>query len=63
MTFVGQCDIVPPKASSDGTVRYNIGITAIVRVWTRDGGSHEDVGIGKMENVKSKGEGFDKVKI
>lgn len=58
--FLCQCDIAPSKAASD-SVRYNIGVTAIVRVWTKDGGSHEDVGFGQIENAKSKADGLDKV--
>lgn len=42
-------------------MRYNLGVSAIVRVWLRDGASHEDVGYGKLENSKSKADGLDKV--
>ncbi|GAA6027114.1 hypothetical protein JCM8097_002401 [Rhodosporidiobolus ruineniae] len=44
------------------TQRYNMGVTAIVRVRLQDGASHEDVGYGKLENTKYKGEGLDKCK-
>ena len=33
-----------------------------MRVWLRDGGGHEDVGYGKLENTKSKADGLDKCK-
>lgn len=36
-------------------------MTAIVRVRLQDGASHEDVGYGKIENCRSKGEALDKV--
>ncbi len=41
--------------------RYNVGITAVIRVTLRDGVFHEDVGYGMLENSKSKGQAFDKV--
>lgn len=41
--------------------RYNVGVTAIVRVTLRDGVSHEDIGYGSLENSKSKGAALDKV--
>ncbi|KAI5474239.1 DNA repair and recombination protein RAD52 [Pseudohyphozyma bogoriensis] len=44
------------------TNRFNMGVSAIVRVWLRDGASHEDVGYGKLENTKSKADGLDKCK-
>lgn len=37
-------------------------MTAIVRVRLPDGASHEDIGFGKLENAKSKGDGLDKVR-
>lgn len=46
---------------NEESMRYNIGVSAIVRVWLRDGASHEDVGYGKLENSKSKADGLDKV--
>ncbi|GAA5989513.1 hypothetical protein JCM10908_000512 [Rhodotorula pacifica] len=42
--------------------RWHVGVTAIVRVRLQDGASHEDVGYGKMENCRSKGEALDKSK-
>ncbi|GAA5874117.1 hypothetical protein JCM8547_008378, partial [Rhodosporidiobolus lusitaniae] len=42
--------------------RFNMGVTAVVKVRLQDGASHEDVGYGKVENVKSKGDGLDKCK-
>ncbi|CAG8618506.1 14101_t:CDS:2, partial [Acaulospora colombiana] len=42
--------------------RYNVGVTAVVRVTLRDGTSHEDVGYGLLENCKSKGMALDKCK-
>ena len=44
------------------TQRHTIGIAAIVRVTLRDGVYHEDTGYGMMENSKSKGAAFDKVR-
>ena len=41
--------------------RFNVGVTAIVRVTLRDGVFHEDVGYGLLENSKSKGAALDKV--
>lgn len=46
---------------SEETRRYNIGVTAIMRVTLRDGVCHEDVGYGILENSKSKGAALDKV--
>jgi DNA repair and recombination protein RAD52 len=45
------------------TRRYNIGITAIVKVTLKDGTCHEDVGYGTGENMKSKGAALDKVRF
>ena len=39
-----------------------MGVTATVRVTLKGGTFHEDVGIGKMENSKSKGDALDKVR-
>ncbi|KDQ58747.1 hypothetical protein JAAARDRAFT_128328 [Jaapia argillacea MUCL 33604] len=47
---------------TEETRRYNVGITAVVRVTLRDGVFHEDVGYGSIENAKSKGAAFDKCK-
>lgn len=41
--------------------RYNVGVTAIVRVTLRDGTFHEDVGYGLLDNGKQKGAALDKV--
>ena len=41
--------------------RYNMGVTATVRVTLRDGAFHEDCGIGSIENAKSKVAALDKV--
>lgn len=43
--------------------RWNVGVSAIVRVRLRDGTSHEDLGYGQMENSKSRGAGLDKVRV
>ena len=45
---------------SEETRRFNVGVTAIVRVTLRDGVFHEDVGYGLLENSKSKGAALDK---
>jgi DNA repair and recombination protein RAD52 len=45
------------------TRRYSIGVTAIVKVTLKDGTSHEDVGYGTGENMKSKGAALDKVRL
>ncbi|KAF9446011.1 Rad52/22 double-strand break repair protein [Macrolepiota fuliginosa MF-IS2] len=42
--------------------RYNVGVTAVVRVTLRDGVYHEDVGYGMAENSSSKGQALDKCK-
>lgn len=41
--------------------RYNIGVTAIVKVTLKDGTHHEDIGYGTGDNLKSKGAALDKV--
>lgn len=43
------------------TGRFKMGVTAIVRVVLRDGTFREDVGYGKAEGLKSKGDGLEKV--
>ena len=48
---------------SEESRRYNVGVTAIVRVTLRDGVYHEDVGYGLLENSKSKGAALDKVRL
>lgn len=45
------------------TKRICVGVTAIVKVTLKDGSSHEDVGYGTADNVKSKGAALDKVSI
>ncbi|KAF8439049.1 DNA repair protein Rad52/59/22 [Boletus edulis BED1] len=42
--------------------KFNVGVTAIVRVTLRDGTYHEDLGYGMLENGKSKGAALDKCK-
>ena len=46
---------------SEESRRFNVGVTAIVRVTLRDGAYHEDVGYGMLENGKSKAAALDKV--
>lgn len=46
---------------NEETRRYNVGVTAIVRVTLKDGVFHEDTGYGMLENSKSKGAALDKV--
>ena len=46
---------------SEESRKYNVGVTAIVRVTLRDGAYHEDVGYGMLENGRSKAAGLDKV--
>lgn len=48
---------------NEETKRYNVGVTAVVRVTLRDGVYHEDVGYGMLENAKSKGAALDKVRF
>ncbi|EAU89510.2 RAD52 DNA repair protein RADC [Coprinopsis cinerea okayama7 len=47
---------------SEGGTKFNICVTAIVRVTLRDGVYHEDTGCGTVENIKSKAQGLDKCK-
>ncbi|KAH9965177.1 Rad52/22 family double-strand break repair protein-domain-containing protein [Russula dissimulans] len=42
--------------------RFNVGITALVKITLRDGTYHEDIGYGTGENLKSKGAALDKAK-
>ncbi|KAJ1311242.1 hypothetical protein OPQ81_009741 [Rhizoctonia solani] len=44
------------------TNRYNVGVSALVRVTLRDGAFHEDVGFGALENSRGKGAALDKCK-
>ena len=41
--------------------RYNIGVTALVKITLKDGTYHEDIGYGTGENLRSKGAALDKV--
>ncbi|KAF9225997.1 recombination protein Rad52 [Gyrodon lividus] len=47
---------------SEESRRYNVGVTAVLRVTLRDGTHHEDVGYGMLENSKSKAAALDKCK-
>jgi recombination DNA repair RAD52 pathway protein len=42
--------------------RYNVGISAIIRIILRDGTFHEDTGYGQCDNTKGKGAALDKVR-
>ncbi|KXN84391.1 DNA repair and recombination protein rhm52 [Leucoagaricus sp. SymC.cos] len=42
--------------------RYNVGVTAVVRVTLREGVYHEDLGYGTAENCPNKGQALDKCK-
>lgn len=46
---------------SEETGRWNVHVTALVRITLPDGCYHEDVGCGKMDNCKSKADALDKV--
>ncbi|KIO14229.1 hypothetical protein M404DRAFT_18440 [Pisolithus tinctorius Marx 270] len=46
---------------NEETRRFNVGVTAILRVTLKDGVYHEDVGYGMLENSKSKAAALDKV--
>lgn len=48
---------------NEDSKRYNVGVTAIMRVTLRDGVYHEDIGYGMLENSKSKGAALDKVSL
>ncbi|KAG9104865.1 DNA repair protein rad52 [Ceratobasidium sp. 370] len=47
---------------NENTQRYNVGVSAVIRVTLRDGAFHEDVGFGALENAKGKGMALDKCK-
>ncbi|KAK6981071.1 hypothetical protein R3P38DRAFT_3334053 [Favolaschia claudopus] len=47
---------------NEETKRYNVGVSAIMRVTLKEGVHHEDVGYGMIENVKSRGQALDKCK-
>lgn len=40
--------------------RFNVGVTAVVRVTLREGAYHEDLGYGTIDNSPNKGQAFDK---
>ncbi|KAG0142538.1 hypothetical protein CROQUDRAFT_50170 [Cronartium quercuum f. sp. fusiforme G11] len=42
--------------------KYNVGVSAIVRISLKDGSTHEDVGYGKIDNCLSKGDALEKCK-
>ncbi|KAJ2819219.1 DNA repair protein rad52 [Coemansia erecta] len=42
--------------------RYSIGANCVMRITLKDGSFREDVGFGMIENVKSKGQGMEKVR-
>ena len=42
--------------------KFNVGVTAIVRVTLRDGVFHEDLGFGTMDNAKTKGQALEKAR-
>ncbi|KAJ7032047.1 hypothetical protein C8F04DRAFT_1040950, partial [Mycena alexandri] len=44
------------------TRRYNVGVSAVMRVTLKEGVFHEDVGYGMIENAKAKGMALDKCK-
>ena len=46
---------------NEETRRFNVGVTALMRVTLKDGVYHEDIGYGMLENSKSKGAALDKV--
>ncbi|KAG9126623.1 DNA repair protein rad52 [Ceratobasidium sp. 392] len=46
----------------ESTQRYNVGVSAVIRVTLRDGAFHEDVGFGALENARSKAMALDKCK-
>ena len=50
-----QCDL------NQESQRYSAAVTATVRITLADGCYHEDVGCGKIDNCKSKGDALDKV--
>ena len=47
---------------NEATGKYNVGVTAIVRVTLRDGTYHEDIGYGLLDNGRQKGAALDKVR-
>jgi len=47
---------------NETTQRYNVGVSAVIRVTLRDGAFHEDVGFGALDNARGKGAALDKCK-
>ncbi|KAJ7449098.1 Rad52/22 family double-strand break repair protein-domain-containing protein [Mycena galericulata] len=47
---------------NEETRRYNVGVSAVMRVTLKEGVFHEDVGYGMIENAKAKGMALDKCK-
>ncbi|KAJ7734581.1 RAD52 DNA repair protein [Mycena maculata] len=47
---------------NEETRRYNVGVSAVMRVTLKEGVFHEDVGYGMIENAKAKGGALDKCK-
>ncbi|KAI8867419.1 hypothetical protein GQ42DRAFT_164802 [Ramicandelaber brevisporus] len=41
---------------------FNIGVSCVVRITLPGGQSHEDIGYGSIENIRSKAQGFEKAK-
>lgn len=41
--------------------KFNVGVSAIVRISLKDGSTHEDVGYGKIDNCPTKGDALEKV--
>lgn len=47
---------------NEETRRYNVGVSAVMRVTLKEGVFHEDVGYGTIDNAKGKGMALDKVR-
>ncbi|KAL5482331.1 CDC36 [Sanghuangporus weigelae] len=47
---------------NEETKKFNVGVSAVIRVSLRDGVYHEDVGYGMLEGSRSKGAALDKCK-
>lgn len=52
---------IPQLDYHEQSQRYNVGVSATIRVILRDGTFHEDIGYGLLENAKQKGPALDKV--
>lgn len=63
LTPFSSSSTIPPLQLdySEETGRWNVHVTALVRITLPDGCYHEDVGCGKMDNCKSKADALDKV--